>query len=863
MSEEIIDSVESNSTAVALGQAYGADQIQKLEGLEAVRLRPGMYIGDPDERGLHHCVFEVVDNSIDEHLAGYCKNIWINIHTDGSISLQDDGRGIPVEMHTKAGIPTVELVLTSLHAGGKFGDGAYEFSGGLHGVGAKCVNALSDWFKCEVFRDGKIYAIGFERGKTTEPLTVLGELDDPTATGTKISFYPDATIFTQTTEFVFERLLVRLRELAFLNPGIKITLTDERVEPQRVETLIYDEGVKQFVRELGENKEKVHPDAIPLAGRREIVLDDKNKFILVDCVLQWNKGMNEQTLCFANAIPNPDGGTHYSGLKSALTRAINAYIKGYPENFKDYRDKIPEIKGEDCREGLICVLSVKLPNPRFNSQTKVKLVNGEVEGVVSSIVYEGLMRFFDENAATAKQVIAQVIIAAKSREAAERARTAIRKDAMSSGGLPGKLADCSERDPAKTELFIVEGDSAGGSAKMGRNRHNQAILPLRGKLINTEKARLEKVLQNKEVQTMITAIGTGIGGSTDRDSGGEIIEGNFNLDKLRYHKIVIMTDADVDGSHIRTLLLTFFYRQMPELVKRGHVYVAQPPLYQVTRKKREEYVQDDAELEAMLLEMGSGEIRLRNIADSSLVADEKLKSILDLLVPVAKFADIIRRHGGDFEAYLQLRDMTTGTLPHYMVIIRDGNEEIIHYFLGNEQLAAFARENNDLHLFSKPGSTVDANGNAVAQPKVHRRARLIEIHEAHGMKRRLQQLDELGLHVDHFSSQDTPLFEVIEGDGENAKVHPVFSIPGILEKVMEIGKRGMEIKRFKGLGEMNAKQLFETTMDPTRRTLLQVRLDETNAQEAERMFTVLMGEVVEPRKHFIEENALNVRNLDV
>ena len=860
MSQEIIDSVESNSTAVAADQAYGADQIQKLEGLEAVRLRPGMYIGDPDERGLHHCVFEVVDNSIDEHLAGYCKNIWINIHTDGSISLRDDGRGIPVEMH-QVGIPTVELVLTSLHAGGKFGDGAYEFSGGLHGVGAKCVNALSDWFKCEVFRDGKIYAIGFERGKTTEPLTVLGDLDDVSMTGTKISFYPDATIFTITTVFVFDRLLVRLRELAFLNPGIKITLTDERAESPRQEVLLYTEGVKQFVRELGENKEKVHPDAIALAGRREVVIDDKNKFILVDCVLQWNKGINEQSLCFANAIPNPDGGTHYSGLKSALTRAVNAYIKGYPDNFKDYRDKIPEIKGDDCREGLICVLSVKLPNPRFNSQTKVKLVNGEVEGVVSSVVYEGLMRFFDENAATAKQVIAQVIIAAKSREAAERARTAIRKDAMSSGGLPGKLADCSERDPAKTELFIVEGDSAGGSAKMGRNRHNQAILPLRGKLINTEKARLEKVLQNKEVQTMITAIGTGIGGSTDRDSGGEIIEGNFNIEKLRYHKIVIMTDADVDGSHIRTLLLTFFYRQMPELVKRGHIYVAQPPLYQVTRKKREEYVQSDAEMEAMLLEMGSGEIRLRNNADGSILADDRLKAILEQLVPVARFADIIRRHGGDFEAYLQGRDPATGALPHYLVTVRSGNEVNIEYILGNEQLAAFARENNDLHLFGKPD--VDPEGNGAPVPKAHRRARLIEIHEAHGMKRRFQQLDELGLHVDHFSSQDKPLFEVIEGEGDNAKVHPVFSIPGILDKVMEIGKRGMEIKRFKGLGEMNAKQLFDTTMDPTKRTLLQIRLDETNSKEAEDMFTILMGEVVEPRKHFIEENALNVRNLDV
>ncbi|MBX7211450.1 MAG: DNA gyrase subunit B [Verrucomicrobiaceae bacterium] len=852
MSDEIQEL--HSTTHVAASQAYGADQIKKLEGLQAVRERPGMYIGDPDERGLHHCVFEVVDNSIDEHLAGNCNNVCVTIHTDGSISIEDDGRGIPVEMHPKEKIPTVELVLTNLHAGGKFGDGAYEFSGGLHGVGAKCVNALSDWFKCEVYRDGKIHAIGFERGKTTEPLTVLGELEDPKRTGTKITFFPDATIFTITTTFVFERLHTRLRELAFLNPGIRILLVDERAEPQREEMLHYKEGVKQFVREMGADKDKVHPDPIALAGRREVVIDDKKKFILVDCVLQYNKGLSEQTLCFANAIPNPDGGTHYSGLKTALTKAVKQYITANPKAFKE---KLPDIEGEDCREGLICVLSVKLPNPRFNSQTKVKLVNGEVEGVVNSVVYEGLLRFFDENPDVATEVIKNIIIAAKSREAARRAREAIRKDAMSSGGLPGKLADCSERDPSKSELFIVEGDSAGGSAKMGRNRHNQAILPLRGKLINTEKARLEKVLQNKEIQTMITAIGTGIGGDSE-------VEGSFNIDKLRYHKIVIMTDADVDGSHIRTLLLTFFFRQMPELVKRGHIYVAQPPLYQVTRKKREEYVQNDEEMDKILLELGSGEISLRNMADGSIVESARLKSILEQLVPMARFADIIRRHGGDFEAYLQARDVATGNLPHYLVIIREGNDEHVHYFLGNEQLATFAKENTDLHLFARgdAGAAPNGNGNGSA-PKAHRRARLIEIHEAHGMKRRFQQLDELGLHVDHFSSQDRPLFEIIEGDGENAKMHPVFSIPGILDKVMEIGKRGMEIKRFKGLGEMNAKQLFETTMDPTKRTLLQIKLDESNAQEAERIFTILMGDVVEPRKHFIEENALNVRNLDV
>jgi DNA gyrase subunit B len=835
-------------TGIAQNQEYGAGQIQHLEGLRAVRMRPGMYIGETDERGLHHCVFEVVDNSIDEHLAGFCKNVWITIHTDGSISVEDDGRGIPVEMHPK-GMPTVELVLTNLHAGGKFGDGAYEFSGGLHGVGAKCVNALSDWFKCEVYRDGKIYAIGFERGITTEPLKVLGDLDDPKHTGTEITFFPDVTIFTTTTTFVFDRLRTRLRELAFLNPGITITLTDEREDPPREEKLCYPDGVKQFVNELGEGKEKVHPEPIAIAGRREVVLEDKKKFILVDCVIQYNKGLSEQTLCFANAIPNPDFGTHYSGLKTALTKAVKAYISANPKSFKE---KLPELEGEDCREGMICVLSLKHPHPRFNSQTKVKLVNGEAEGVVNSVVYEGLLRFFDENPDEALEIIKNIIIAAKSREAARRAREAIRKDAMSSGGLPGKLADCSERDPVKTELFIVEGDSAGGSAKMGRNRNNQAILPLRGKLINTEKARLDKVLANKEIQTMITAIGTGIGGDSE-------VEGSFNIGKLRYHKIVIMTDADVDGSHIRTLLLTFFFRQMPELVKRGHIYVAQPPLYQVTRKKREEYVQNDEQMEAILLELGSGEITLRNVADDTTVDSGRLKQILGMLVPIAKFADIIRRHGADFETYLQHRNSETGELPHFMVIIREGNDLRVEYLLDRDALSAFAHENSDLHLFGKP----EAEGSNGSTPKQTRRARLIDVHEAHGMKARFKHLDELGLHVDHFSSQDRPLFEVIEGEGEHAKVHPVFSIPGILDKVMEIGKRGMEIKRFKGLGEMNAKQLFETTMDPNRRTLLQIKLDESNAHEAERIFTILMGDVVEPRKHFIEENALNVRNLDV
>jgi DNA gyrase subunit B len=844
MPDDITNPEVEFSTAVAEGQAYDASQIRKLEGLQAVRERPGMYIGFTDERGLHHCVFEVVDNSIDEFLAGYCKNVFITIHADGSLSVEDDGRGIPVEIHPKEGIPTVELVLTNLHAGGKFGDGAYEFSGGLHGVGAKCVNALSDWFRAEVYRNGKIYAIGFERGKTTEPLHVLGDLDDPKRTGTKITFFPDATIFTITTTFSFELLAKRLRELAFLNPGIKITLTDERAESARSEVLYYKDGVAEFVRQLGENKDVINEKPIALSGKREFEVDEKKKFCLVDCVMQWNDGYTEQTLCFTNAIPNPDGGTHLTGFKNALTRAINQYAKA--NNLQ--KEKDPPISGDDCREGLVCVLSVKHPKPSFNAQTKVKLMNVEVEGIVNSLVYEALNAYLDENPTVAKKIIDKILTAARAREAARKARETVRKSAMTGGGLPGKLADCTERDPAKCELYIVEGDSAGGSAKVGRDRRTQAILPLRGKLINVEKARLDKALQNKEIQAMITAIGTGIGDGSD--------EGSFNIGKARYHKVVIMTDADVDGSHIRTLLLTFFCRHMPELVKRGYLYIAQPPLYKVTRKKREEYVQDDAALNRILLELGADEVTLKNTADGTLIDPGKLKQILELLTPLSRFADHIRRQGGDFEAYLQARDTATGNLPKYLLRVRVGNEEHLHYFINDEKLAEFAREHADLGIF---GRSMDENGSA----KVTTRSKLVEIHEAGPMKKLFAQLDELGLHIDHFSSQDKPLFEIIEGEGAKAVTHPVFNVPAILDTVLSIGKRGIEIQRFKGLGEMNAKQLFETTMDPARRRMLRVNLGEENLLEADRMFTILMGDVVEPRRQFIEENALNVRNLDI
>ena len=625
------------------GAEYNAAQIDKLEGLEAVRKRPGMYIGDPDERGLHHCVFEVLDNSIDEHLAGYCAKIEITIHVDGSISIRDNGRGIPVDMHEKFKMPAIELVLTNLHAGGKFGQGAYKYSGGLHGVGAKCVNALSDWFKAEVRRGGKLHSITFERGRTTQPLAVVGEVPDG-ATGTTITFFPDATIFTETTEFKFDRLATRLRELAFLNPGLTIVLTDERAEQGRKETFFYAKGIEEFVRQLGENKTLVHENPIILRGIRQTEIDYDGKKItddvFVDVVMQYNDTYQDQILCYANSIPNGDGGTHLTGFRGALTRGINQYAKA--NNLQ--KDKDPVLSGDDVREGLVAVVSVKLPNPRFSSQTKEKLVNNEIEGVVGSVAYDGLMRYFEENPSLAKKVIEKAMNAARARDAARKAREAVRKSALAGGGLPGKLADCSERDPAKSELFIVEGDSAGGSAKQGRDRRTQAILPIRGKLINVEKARLDRVLQNKEIQTMITAIGAGIGGGD--------MEGSFDVNKVRYHKIVIMTDADVDGSHIRTLLLTFFCRQMAEIVKRGYLYIAQPPLYLVKRKKRQEYVADDAALNRILIDLGAEDVKLRATDTGEVLESDRLKEVLELLMKLAKFSDNIRRNGGGFEDYL-------------------------------------------------------------------------------------------------------------------------------------------------------------------------------------------------------------------
>jgi DNA gyrase subunit B len=848
---------QNEATGISQGQKYDAAQIDKLEGLEAVRKRPGMYIGDPDERGLHHMVFEVLDNSIDEHLAGYCTKIEVTIHVDGSVSVKDNGRGIPVDMHPKWKMPAVELVLTNLHAGGKFGQGAYKYSGGLHGVGAKCVNALSDWFKVEVSREGKVHHMAFERGKTTQKLEVIAELKNKKTTGTLITFFPDPTIFTITTEFKFERLASRLRELAFLNPGLEISLVDERGETGKKEAFVYKRGIEEFVRELGENKQVIHPKPVVLSRQRDEVF--------VDVVLQYNDSYNDQILPFANSIPNPDGGTHLTGFRSALTKAVNQYAKTNGLT----KEKDPAISGDDVREGLICVLSIKLPNPRFESQTKVKLVNTEIDGIVNSIVYEGLMTYFDQNPPVARRIFDKVLTAARAREAARKARETIRKGALTGGGLPGKLADCSERDPELTELYIVEGDSAGGSAKQGRDRRYQAILPIRGKLINVEKARIDQFLKNTEIQSMITAIGTGIGKPKEDIDGvaKSKDETSFDISKLRYGRIIIMTDADVDGSHIRTLLLTFFYRQMTELVRAGKIYIAQPPLYQIKRKKREEYVDDDVQLNKILITLGAEDVRLRNLADDKELSAAQLKDILESLEKLAKLSESIRRHGGDFESFLGERAKKTGKLPAYLVKVRDGNEEMVHYFHDEKEVRKFHQENPDLNLFEDEtqqellplGGPIVGKTNGASR----RRAKLVELHESTTIQKIMGELARKGLQVDHYAASDRPIFELIEGDGEKATVHPLFSIPEIHQKIVEIGRRGVQIKRFKGLGEMNAKELFNTTMDPEKRKLLKVDLNDDNAVDADKMFTILMGDVVEPRRQFIEDNALNVRNLDV
>jgi DNA gyrase subunit B len=836
---------------------YDASKIGKLEGLEAVRKKPGMYIGGTDERALHHCISEVLDNSIDEHLAGYGSRIEVTVHVDGSISIKDEGRGIPVDTGKGETMPAVEMVLTRLHSGGKYGQGGYLFSGGTHGVGAKCVNAVSEWFEVEVSRDGKVYNMGFQRGKTVKKLEVIGKSK---STGTLITFMPDSEIFKETIEFKKDLIVGRLRELAFLNPGLEIVFVDERSEKPESESYYYKDGIEEFVKQLGKNKQVVHPKPVRISRVKEaaVIVNDKPQPVKLDIVFQYNDSITDQILCFTNTINNPDGGTHLAGFRSALTRAINQYAKA--NNL--FKPKDPSLSGDDVREGLVAVISLLHPDPKFESQTKVKLLSPEVESIVSSATYESLMNFFDGNPGVAKKIIDKALMAARANEAARKAREMVRKTALSGGGLPGKLADCSSRNPEDSELFIVEGDSAGGSAKQGRNRQYQAILPIKGKILNVEKARLDKVLQNTEIRSLITAVGTGIG------DGGE---GSFNIDRLKYHKIIVMTDADVDGSHIRTLLLTFFFRQMPDLIRKGFVYIAQPPLFLIKRKKREEYVEGETQLNKMLIKFGSDDVKLKNLGDDKILSDSALVEILEMLESLEKFIRAIARHGGEFSEYLSRRDARTHELPRHLVKVREGNQETVHYFQTDHQLAEFAKENADLRIFGEePAEETAANGAEEAEERpaaranghVNRRRCLhVELHESKAVAELLNKLERKGLSIEQYRAADEPLFELLEGEGDAQKKRPLFSIPEILESVKDVGKRGVTITRFKGLGEMDAKELFTTTMDPARRRLLRVEV--ADAVEAEEMFSRLMGDEVEPRRQFIEDNALNVRNLDI
>ncbi len=835
---------------------YDASQLGKLEGLEAVRKKPGMYIGGTDERALHHCVSEVLDNSVDEHLAGHCHKIDVAIHVDGSISIRDDGRGIPVDIHPKYGIPGVEMVLTTLHSGGKYGQGGYKFSGGTHGVGAKCVNAVSEWFEVEVSRGGSVHHMTFERGKPTKKLDVIGKAR---GTGTYITFKPDGEIFKETTTFVADRIASRLRELAFLNSGLEINFVDERPSIPKPITYLYKDGVVEFVRQINTGKQPLHPDPVRIVKQTEILIDEKPAEIHVEVVLQYNDSYNDQVLCYTNTVHNPDGGTHLSGFRSALTRTINQYSKAN----KLLKDKDPQITGDDVREGLSAVISIKHSDPKFESQTKVKLLSPEVESVVGSSSYEGLMQYFETNPQVAKRIIDKSLNAARAREAARKARETIRKGALSGGGLPGKLADCSERDPSVTELYIVEGDSAGGSAKQGRDRRYQAILPLRGKLINSEKARLDKVLSNEEIRTLITAIGTGIG-------LGEESQGGFNVDKARYHRIIIMTDADVDGSHIRTLLLTFLYRQMKGLIERGYVYIAQPPLYKIKRKRREQYIDNDEQLNRMLLELGTEDVTLTRLRDNHVFASAQIDRIIETLAAIEKIGAGVTRYGASLTEYLDHHDKETFNLPRYIARIRDGNNES-HQFLRDEQARAEFNKAEGLDADLE----ADANGDATTPlpsatqlsssaklGSVTRRVTLHEIFESTEMSKLLRAIAAAGLEINRFTPTEEARYVVVENAGQKTEGTTKLHAPlAVLDHIRALGRKGLSIQRYKGLGEMNPKQLFETTMDPNKRRLLKVEI--ADAAKADELFTLLMGDEVPPRRRFIEDNALNVSNLDI
>lgn len=820
---------------------YDASSIQVLEGLQAVRERPGMYIGDTSIGGLHHLVYEVVDNSIDEAMAGFCSQIDIVVHKDNSISVEDDGRGIPVGIHEheskKRGyeISALEVVLTVLHAGGKFSKDTYKVSGGLHGVGVSCVNALSKKFLVQVFKDGFLHQMVFERGK---PVGALEKMSKTDKKGTRITFWPDDQIFS-TIVFDADILGKRLRELAFLNRGIDIRFKDERDDERPDTRFCYEGGIVSFVSYLNENKEALFPKPVYFRGAKEG--DDGP--IEFEVAMQWNDGYTETIFSYANNIPTKQGGTHLTGFSTALTRVLNHYIKSH-NLLKS--DKI-SLTGDDMREGLTAVISVKVPNPQFEGQTKQRLGNGDVGSIVQQIVGEELSIFLEENPQIARSVVDKVVIAAQAREAAKKARElTLRKTALDSARLPGKLIDCLERDPEKCEIYIVEGDSAGGSAKMGRDRRFQAILPIRGKILNVEKARLQKVFQNQEVGTIISALGCGIGTAS------------FNLEKLRYHRIIIMTDADVDGSHIRTLLLTFLYRHMPALIENHYVYIAQPPLYKVTRKKKSRYITSEKEMDDYLLELAKQDVQIFHSAHDKILNELETTNFVKLILDVENFIASIERKAIPFREFLEAKN-ESDRYPRYVITgLKQEGSKLIY---SEDEFLEIARQSEEEQRKMYESSLKD-----VAEEEKEELLRAfrpkplpyVELYKEESLEQLLDRLRIFDVSLDRYLIADGLLVKVIESE-EN--VHDFFTLKEVIDYLRIHGRKGVEIQRYKGLGEMNADQLWETTMDPDKRTLIQVTLPDAIA--ADHIFTMLMGEEVPPRRAFIENHALSVKNLDI
>jgi DNA gyrase subunit B len=823
----------ATQSVVETQSSYDAHSITALEGLDAVRKRPGMYIGDVhDGSGLHHLVWEVVDNAVDEHLAGVCTEIRVTVHFDGSLSVEDNGRGIPVGMHAR-GVSAAEVVMTVLHAGGKFDNSSYKVSAGLHGVGVSAVNAVSEWLKLEIKRDGKVWTQEYRRGVPVAPLQALGHTDK---TGTKVTFKPDPAIFT-ITEFSYDMLSGRLRELSFLNAGLIIVLEDQRPGGAK-DTFLYKGGIKEFVALLNKTREPVHEDVISFVAQRDPSAEGGSAKpggapITVEVAMQWNSSYTEAIYCYTNNVHNKDGGTHLAGLRAALTKTINTYGKGQ-NLFKDLKQ---DLSGEDVREGLTCVLSIKHPDPSFDSQTKSKLVSSEVRGIVEGAVSDKLAQFFEENPPTAKKIIEKAVIAAKAREAARKAREVIRKGSLDITSLSGKLADCQSKDPVQSELYIVEGDSAGGSAKQGRDRHFQAILPLRGKILNVERARLDRMLSSAEVGTLITALGCGI-----NDAGG------FEIDKVRYHKIILMTDADVDGSHIRTLLLTFFFRQMRDVIRTGYLYIAQPPLYQVKKGKKTLYLKDQAAMDEFLVtnavdglevvpagkQHGITGVPLLNLA-------KRLKRFRSVLANLdkrcdARFVAALLRSSGLGKDELRQRKKVEEAAAALRTYLEQRYPDLfplqVHVAWETEHGAG------RIEVVPRPGSQARASviDWALIDSPEYQEAWSID-----------QDLRSIG----------AAPYAARTGQNEE----PIENGEALAEFLDGRGRKGIAIKRFKGLGEMNAEELWETTMNPDGRTLLQVKIeDEVQTDE---LFSTLMGDQVEPRRDFIEKNALRVKNLDI